>query len=521
MERGEKTRQVAKQAGSFVFSRLVITGLLLLAQAIWLFVLFNILTAYVNWLTALGVTFSVINCLILIRKDSTAPEFKISWMVLFMLMPVQGGLLYLLWGDKRPAFRLRRKLERAARIIRPLRHTDPQAQAQLEQWDHRASRTAAYLRDYGPYPVYTDTDVRYYPVGEAMFADMIPALESARHFIFIEFFIIGQGEMWDTIHEILRRKAAQGVDVRVIYDDAGSVTCLPVRYWKKLEAEGIQSFSFNPFVPLLNLVMNNRDHRKIMVVDGYIAFTGGVNLADEYINRHRRFGHWRDSGVRLEGPAVWSFTTMFLEFWEANRPGKLVPERFRRVLYHPTSFDGDGLVQPFSDSPVDLECVAKNVYLDLIAQAEHELLICTPYLILDNDMLSALCLAAKRGVNVRIYTPGIPDKKLIYQLTRSYFPSLIRAGVHIFSYTPGFLHAKTWLCDGRIAAVGSVNLDYRSLYLHFECGTLLYGCKALQAVRRDFADIERVSRAVDLTDCRTSFVGTMVSAILRMLAPLC
>ena len=514
-------RKTVKKAGSFVFSRLVLTCLLLLIEVVWLAVLFNVLTAYANWINGICLLFSIVMCLLLIRQDSTAPEFKISWMVLFMVMPVQGGLLYLMWGDKRPARPLRRKLERAAQDTRPLRVADPAAQTLLESADPRAARTAAYLRDYGPYPVFTNTQVTYYPLGEAMFADMLPALESAEHFIFVEFFIISQGEMWESIHEILRRKAAAGVDVRVIYDDAGCVTGLPVRYWRKLEAEGIHSFSFNPFVPMLNLVMNNRDHRKILVVDGHTAFTGGVNLADEYINKLDRFGHWRDSGVRLHGEAAWSFTTMFLEFWDANRPTSEQPHQLRPGRYHPQPFTPDGLVQPFSDSPVDEESMAKNVYLEMMGQAQKNLYICTPYLILDNDTLTALCLAAKRGVDVRIYTPGIPDKKMIYQLTRSYFLTLIKAGVKIYSYTPGFLHSKTWLCDDRIAAVGSINLDYRSLYLHFECGTLLYGCAALKDIRADFLDIERVSRAVTERDCRTSLLGTMLSAVLRMLAPLC
>lgn len=514
-------RRRAKRVGSVLFSRAVVTGALLALQAVWLFILFNRLTAYAGWINALGLLLSLVMCTALIRQDTTAPEFKIGWLVLFMLMPAQGGLLYLMWGDKRPAFRLRRRLERAAQRIRPLRQTSPAAQTKLEARDPRAGCTAAYLRDYGPYPVYDNTEVRYYPVGEEMFADMLPALETAEHFIFIEFFIISQGEMWESIHEILKRKAAAGVDVRVIYDDAGSLSGLPYRYWKTLEEEGIRSFSFNPFVPMLNLVMNNRDHRKILVIDGHTAFSGGVNLADEYINKIDRFGYWRDSGVRLHGEGAWSFTTMFLEFWDANRPGSHPGDDLSPTRYHPEPFAQDGLVQPFSDSPVDTENVAKNVYLELINQAERILYICTPYLILDNDTLTALRLAAKRGVDVRIYTPGIPDKKLIYQLTRSYFPPLLKAGVQIFSYTPGFLHAKTWLCDDRVGAVGSINLDYRSLYLHFECSTLLYGCAALADIHDDMLEIERVSSAVLLSDCRTSFWGTLVSAVLRLMAPLC
>ena len=512
-------RRLLRRVLSFVFSRLTLTMLLLAIQAFWLFSLFFWLADYAKGFNIAGLILSVLMCLALIRQDSTAPEFKISWMILFMVMPVQGGLLYLLWGNKRPARILRRKLERAEAALAPLRQADPFAQQKLERLNPRAARTARYLRDYAPAPVYDGTAATYYPSGEAMFAAMLPALESAEHSIYIESFIIGEGEMWGQIHEILRRKAAAGLDVRVIYDDAGCLTLLPHNYVEVLQREGIRAFSFNRFVPLLNLVMNNRDHRKIMVIDGRIAFTGGVNLADEYINRIARFGYWKDSGVRLEGPAAAGFANIFLSFWRGHFPdeGLDAAESLPPAPPQPT----DCLVQPFADSPIDRESVAKNVYLELISQAQNRLYLCTPYLILDDDMQTALRLAAKRGVDVRIYVPGIPDKKTIYQLTRSYFLHLLQAGVKIYTFNPGFLHAKTWLCDDTVASVGTVNLDYRSLYLHFECGTLLYGGKVLQDIAADFTALERHCRAVKPEDCRTGFVGTMFSAVLRLVAPLC
>ena len=395
--------RMIKKLCSKLFSRIVITGVLILIQAAWFWSLFTSLSSYAHWLNPLMIALSVIMCAVLIRQDSTAPEFKISWMVLFMIMPVQGGLLYLLWGDKRPAFRLRKKLDWA-------------------------------------------------------------------------------------------------------YD---------------LQVEGIQAVPFNPFVPLLNLVMNSRDHRKIVVVDGKTAFTGGFNLADEYINQKERFGYWCDTGVRLQGPAAWSFATIFLELWASQRPDDPGLDAYREEQPFPAEEPTIGLVQPYSDSPVDDENVSKNVYLDLITQAQETLWITTPYLILDNATMTALRLAAKRGVDVRIYTPGIPDKKMVYQLTCSYFEPLIRSGVKIYTFTPGFLHAKTWLVDGRTAVVGSINLDYRSLYLHFECAALLYGCAALADVGEFMMQLEKQSHLVELKECRTSAPGLMVSALLRLLAPLC
>ena len=512
-------RLMLRRVLNLVFSRIVVTGVLLLLQAFWLFALFYWLGDYAKWFGGVGVAMSIIMCLALIRQDSTVPEFKISWMILFAVMPVQGGILYLLWGNKRPALGLRHRLERAEDAMAPARKDDPDAAAALQRQDPRAALTARYLHDYGPMPVCGGTAAKYYPDGQSMFADMLPALQGAQHSIYVESFIIGMGEMWGQIHEILRRKAAAGLDVRVIYDDAGCLSLLPHNYAEMMRADGIRAFSFNRCVPVLNLVMNNRDHRKIMVIDGQIAFTGGVNLADEYINKIVRFGYWKDSGVRLEGPGAASLANIFLTFWKAKYPDEDLDAGCDLPAAVPV--ETDCLVQPFADTPVDREAVAKNVYLELINQAQKRLYICTPYLILDNDLLSCLRLAAKRGVDVRIYTPGVPDKPTIYQLTRSYFPHLLRAGVKIYSYTPGFLHAKTWLVDDRIAAVGTVNLDYRSLYLHFENSVLLYGGAVLGDVRRDLAEIEKESAAVTLADCRTGFFGTLYSAVLRLVAPLC
>ena len=512
-------RLMLRRVLNLVFSRIVVTGVLLLLQAFWLFALLYWLADYAKWFGGVGVAMSIIMCLALIRQDSTVPEFKISWMILFAVMPVQGGILYLLWGNKRPALGLRHRLERAEDAMAPARKDDPDAAAALQRQDPRAALTARYLHDYGPMPVCGGTAAKYYPDGQSMFADMLPALQGAQHSIYVESFIIGMGEMWGQLHEILRRKAAAGLDVRVIYDDAGCLSLLPHNYAEMMRADGIRAFSFNRCVPVLNLVMNNRDHRKIMVIDGQIAFTGGVNLADEYINKIVRFGYWKDSGVRLDGPGAASLANIFLTFWKAKYPDEDLDAGCDLPAAVPV--ETDCLVQPFADTPVDREAVAKNVYLELINQAQKRLYICTPYLILDNDLLSCLRLAAKRGVDVRIYTPGVPDKPTIYQLTRSYFPHLLRAGVKIYSYTPGFLHAKTWLVDDRIAAVGTVNLDYRSLYLHFENSVLLYGGAVLDDVRRDLAEIEKESAAVTLADCRTGFFGTLYSAVLRLVAPLC
>ena len=309
-----------------------------------------------------------------------------------------------------------------------------------------------------------------------MFPVLVKELEQAEHYIYIEYFIINDGVMWRTILDILEQKVAQGVDVRLIYDGFGCLTTLPYKYDKFLREKGIQCKVFNPFRPVLNIIQNNRDHRKICVIDGKTGFTGGINLADEYINQKERFGHWKDTAVMLKGDAVWSMTMMFLHMWNVVN-GIQTPIDYAAHsphAYHPEEFEGSGFVQPFTDTPLDGETLGENVYLNIINRAKRYVYICTPYLIIDNEMMTALCLAAKSGVDVRIMTPGVPDKKMVFLLTQSYYAQLIEAGVKIYEYQPGFLHAKSFVCDDEIAVVGTINLDYRSLYLHFEDGVWIY-----------------------------------------------
>lgn len=502
-----------------ILNRITVTVMLVALQLAWLaWVFFALTTGTARvWVTGVLNGLSLLIILYLVRKDENS-AYKVGWIALIGLLPLLGGALYLAFGNKRPSRRLRSKMQAVEQAHRADRAQQPGQTAGLCDENRGVSR---YLTQYGCYPAWKNTTARYFSCGEAMYPALLADLEKAEKSIFLEFFIISQGKMWQGVEDILRRKAAQGVDVRLIYDDFGSLLGLPKDFVVRMERAHIRCIPFNPVVPLLSLVMNHRDHRKIVVVDGNVAYTGGVNLADEYINKVTRFGHWKDSGVRLEGPAARSYANVFLTFWRAHFPDetsdydKLLPQ------VAPVAPTGGTLVQPLADSPVDREVVAKNVYLEFINQALHSLRICTPYLILDNDLLTCLRLAAKRGVDVRIYTPGVPDKKTIYQLSRSYFPHLLKAGVKIYSYTPGFLHAKTWLIDDRAAAVGTVNLDYRSLYLHFENSTVLYGGEVLSDIRRDLDGIESVSRRLGPDDCRNGFLGSMLSACLRLVAPLC
>ena len=351
-----------------------------------------------------------------------------------------------------------------------------------------------------------------------MYPALLADLEKAEKSIFLEFFIVSQGKMWQGVEDILRRKAAQGVDVRLIYDDFGSLLGLPKDFVVRMERAHIRCIPFNPVVPLLSLVMNHRDHRKIVVIDGKVAYTGGINLADEYINEITRFGYWKDAGLRIEGAAVWNFTVMFLDFWNAFRPFERDYSAFRpQLAVLPAS---DGVVQPYADSPLDEEPVAETVYLDILAQSQQYVYFYTPYLAIGEEMLDALRNAAKRGVDVRLMLPGIPDKKLVFRLSRSYYLPLLRAGVRIYEYTPGFLHAKCCVSDDHAAVVGSINMDYRSMFLHFECGVLLLQNSQVLALRDDVRRTLPQCREVQCADCRTGLAGTVLDSVLRLLSPL-
>ena len=497
-----------------VINRATVTVALVLLQIGWLLWAFFSLTAGKVWVNAGLNVLSLFITLYLVRKDENS-DYKIIWLVLIGLMPLLGGALYLAFGNKAPAKRMRQRMQAVER-----QHTADLAQqpGQTEALDPASRGLCRYIADYGPYPAWKDTTAKYYPCGEEMYPDLLADLERAERFIFLEFFIIRTGRMWGGVEDILVRKAAEGVDVRLIYDDFGSLLGLPSDFVVRMERAHIRCIPFNPVVPLVSLVMNHRDHRKIVVVDGSVAYTGGINLADEYINAEERFGYWKDAGLRIEGAAVWNFTVMFLDFWNAFRPFEQDYSTFRpQLAVLPAS---DGVVQPYADSPLDEEPVAETVYLDILAQSQQYVYFYTPYLAIGEEMLDALRNAAKRGVDVRLVLPGIPDKKLVFRLSRSYYLPLLRAGVRIYEYTPGFLHAKCCVSDDRAAVVGSINMDYRSMFLHFECGVLLLQNSQVLTLRDDVRRTLPQCREVQCADCRTGLVGTVLDSVLRLLSPL-
>ncbi len=509
---GKKER---KTSGNSVI-RAIFVGLSFVLQVLWIQGRILWWNSYSDLVATITSVLCIMVVLRLYSKHTTA-AMKMPWIMLIMAFPILGLSLYLMFvlmGDPGVGKRMK-KLRNA---MEPGLLQDGDTMKALEDRDPSAAGQSRYLLNAGGYPVYRNTGVTYYGDAADAFAAMKADLRRAEQFIFMEYFIVEDGSAFREIEEILVEKAKQGVEVRLMYDDIGSIGYVNMVFAKRLNAEGIHCYPFNPALPVLNLFLNHRDHRKITVIDGKVGFTGGYNLADEYFGRTKPYGHWKDTGLRLEGEAVRSLTGIFLELWNIQDKKKEDNSRYLDVHW---TVEGKGFVQPFGDNPLDRERVAEDVYLNLASQANQTLYFMTPYLIITDEMTRVLGLAAKRGVDVRIITPGIPDKKTVYGVTRSYYAGLTRQGVRIFEYSPGFCHAKMCICDGNIATVGTSNLDFRSLYHHFENNVLLSGCEAVKDIAADFEAVFPQCREV--TDQYRTGRGAMLRTwqyILRLFAPL-
>ncbi len=445
-------------------------------------------------------------------------SYKLLWSVMILIFPLFGGLLYVLVRLQDFTMVFKKHLKKAAEKNKAYFHENQELVHVLGKEFPDYEKHAHYLVKTCGFRGCRNETISYLTPGEEKFRELLLTLEQAEHFIFMEYFIIQEGKMWNPILEILKKKAAEGVDVRLIYDDLGCFMLLPLDYQKKLEAMGIRCVVFNKFRPALSTLQNHRDHRKIAVIDGKWAFCGGVNLADEYINEKSRFGHWKDAAVKISGEAVGSFTLMFLEMWQALTGQE---EDFGNFVLSPGEEKAeDGFIIPYCDSPVDKEYVSEQVYLNMIGSAKQYLYIQSPYLILDDSMVSALISAAKNGVDVRIMTPGVADKWYVHMTTQSYYRELILGGVKIYEYAPGFLHSKVMAADDLVATVGTVNLDFRSLYLHFECGAWLCGSEAVPKIRQDFMNTLGDCKQIAPADCRKGFFKTILQEIFRLFAPL-
>lgn len=501
-----------------VFSRRVIVIVLLLIQFAFMgFIIWDTSNKYgfvsiILNLISLFVVIYVIN-----RR--VKPAYKITWIILILTSPVFGGLFYLILKLQNYArnFRGRSKYEDSL-----LRNDLVQKKGLVEKLGEDSadlSICARYLSSVAGFPLYENSTSEYLGSGELFFENLLSEMKKAEKFIFLEFFIVNYShKVWQDILAVLKERAAAGVECRFMYDDVGSFGVMPLKYDEELKKAGIKCCIFSPFNGVWSTVQNNRDHRKIVVIDGRIAITGGANLADEYANITHPLGHWKDSSVIIRGEAVYAFTEIFLHAWRSQTR---VEEDFSRFTAESfPQVNSAGFVQPYADSPFDDENVSEHIYLHMINRAKKYVYIDTPYLIVDNNMISALRLAAKSGIDVRIITPHIPDKLPVHITTRSYYRELITAGVKIYEYTPGFIHSKVVVCDGEIASVGTANFDYRSLYLHFECGVCVYRSETVGIIHDDFIETMNKSSEITPKDCRVNVFMRFIQSILRILAPL-
>lgn len=498
-----------------LFSRAAVVAAAALVEVYLLMTILNHFVDQAVWLETVMRVIGVI-LIVFIVKSSRHLSSDLMWILLIAVLPIPGTILFLFLGADLFVSKEFKEIVKESEHADTFAVQDADVMAEAKETFPRAQSQFNYLW-YEKYPICRNQGYRYFGSGEEGFPEMLAAMRRARKYIFLEYFIIEPGEMWDSMLDILKEKAAAGLCVRVMYDDMGSISTLKPSYAKELETMGIKAMSFNRMSPIVNIIMNHRDHRKILVVDGKVAFTGGVNLADEYINKKLRFGYWKDTVVEVRGCAVDSMLRLFLTNWNALRHEDTDYTLFYGNHPEPVL---PGYVCAYGESPLSFERVAQNVYLNIINQAEKYVWIMTPYLIIDSDMTNSLILAAKRGVDVRILTPGIPDKKLVYGVTRSYYHALVEGGVHVYEYTHGFDHAKVMVSDDLAAAVGTINFDYRSLYLHFENGTYLYGGEEVLHVAKDVGEAIAASREIPLRETEQKFLKGFFWGFIRLFAPL-
>lgn len=487
-------------------------------QVLWHVLLVKWLAPYAPLIVSLLSVAAVFMVLfIVIKRDEST--YKLLWLLIILTMPLVGALLYLFFGNKRTAKPLKKRLQGVASRgdPRPL----PVGETPFAG-EKRMEQTIRWLERKTGYPLCKAQPVRYYPLGDDMFPDMLRDMKSAKRSIYIEYFIIEPGQMWDAMLEVLEDKLRQGVDVRVMYDDLGSISSFNFSNARELTQKGIPCVPFNPLLALKGTA-NYRDHRKMLIVDNEIAYSGGINLSDRYINLEHPYGHWKDTGFRLTGEGVHSFTHMFLTFWNAFalKKGEAGTPMPALQDSNEAPRETDGYVLSYYDSPLEHDATSNQLFIDLLSQSTDYAWFFTPYLMLGDDLMAAMLAAARRGVDVRIIMPGIPDKKLIFRMSRSFYQVLLNGGVKIYEYTPGFVHAKSFVSDDKVSTIGTVNLDYRSLFLHFENNSLFYRSGIVEKIKEDFLATQALCSEVQPYDKKRYSRRWAVDGLLRIFAPLC
>ncbi len=508
-----------KIALSNIFARSVAILITVILQlGLWALLVY-LLGDYSEWLLIILPIFSLF-CIVYIIIQDTYQENKITWIILMFTFPLVGGVFYAFFSGHRVSKRKKAVYKKIEDTLENAIINRENQYPELLKNDIQAFRQSEYLSKAAFAPAHINTKVEYFKLGEEKLNSMISELKKAEKFIFLEYFIIEEGKMWGEIEKVLISKAESGVDVRVLFDDFGCLTTLPSDFSIRLSKHKIDCRAFNRFNHFFNSNFNNRDHRKICVIDGNVGFTGGINLADEYINHKIKHGHWKDTAVMLKGDAVYNLTVMFLSMWSS------VTENIEQFsAYKPTkSYETDGVVQPFGDTPLDQDAVGETIYMTMLNRAENYVYITSPYLIISREMMVSLMTAAKSGVDVRLLVPGKPDRKFVQFLSRSYYKELIKAGVKIFEYTPGFIHSKMFVSDDKTAVVGTINLDYRSLSLHYECGVWLYRSSVIADIKTDFLETQKKCQQITLDDIdnkgKFGMVKFIFLGVLRTFAPL-
>lgn len=507
-----------KKIFKFLNSRFFISALVIVLEFIQLLVLFVLLNKYSTLVFVLGKIFYIGVFLYIINKYES-PEFKLPWIIIVMLFSVVGAFVFILLSSNESNKKVIEKFRTNKKNIKEKLKQDDSLD-NLKEENVEAYLQANYIYKTTGLPCYKNTKVFYYKIGEEFHDALLESLKNAKQFIFMEYFIIEKGKMWDSIYEILKEKSDAGVKVYVTYDDFGCMSTLDHKYYEKLNKDGINCIPTNKFKPVLSRIHNNRDHRKITVVDGIIGFTGGVNLADEYINEKVKFGHWKDTAIKLEGEAVNNLTALFLENWNTQAKEIIDINEFMNIKHK--KIDEDSIVIPYGDGPELFyeENIAKNIYLNMINSAKEYVYITTPYLICDYEILNTLCISAKKGIDVRIIVPHIPDKKTVFWMTQSNYETLTNSGVKIYEYTPGFIHAKQFICDDKFATCGTVNLDYRSLAHHFECGSWMYKAKCIADMKKDFLETLKVSEEIKDARNRLASWKKLLVEVMKVFFPL-
>lgn len=507
--------KVKNNRGLRIPIRIIVSALLFLIQLGFMFSVLYDFSVSSAWTYSFSMIIGIVTVIIIINRRGN-PDHKIAWIVFILLFPIFGITVFLLWGGGRVLPHIRKKMRICeARYMRYLKENES-VRDKLRYYDMFHSRQADYLTGETGYPLYDGTRCEYLSPGEKFLPRLLQELEKAEKYIFIEFFILAEGEMWDSIHSILSRKAKDGLEIKIIFDDFGSIKRQHRDFITNLKKEGIEVSVFNPINPIFNIFMNNRNHRKIIVIDGKVAVTGGINIGDEYINQEKRFGYWLDSAVIMEGKAVKSFVAMFGSMWEFVTGKRLkIPTH---LVEHTVT--GEGFVIPYSDDPLNDRNPAEGLYMQILNTAQKYVYIETPYLIIDNTMKNALTMAAKSGVDIRIVTPHIPDKWYVHPVTQYNYAELLEAGIKIYEYTPGFVHSKIFVSDDKIATVGTVNMDYRSFVFHFECGAWICNNDSVLDIRNQFSEILSQSQEITLENWnkRGAFLR-LKQAILHIFAP--